>query len=85
MMEARDMAAHISQMGSKTALDENAVRVIVQDAFDSYEETTGKPRHEQNLDNFTKLFGALSWVKGAACAFGTLLTAIELYFKLHGR
>ena len=37
-------------------MDENAVQVIVDRAFRTYEGETGLPRHTQNLDNFEKLF-----------------------------
>ena len=41
-------------------MDENAVKVIVQEGFESYETATGKPRHEQNLGKFDKIFEAMA-------------------------
>ena len=60
-------------------MDENAVKVIVQEAFDGYEAQTGKPRHEQNLTNFKDLFGAMNWLKGAGAAIGLILMALQIY------
>lgn len=45
-------------------MTENDVKVIVNEAFSQYEESTGKPRHNENLGNFTELFRALNWLKG---------------------
>jgi hypothetical protein len=61
-------------------MDENAVKVIVQAGFDTYEEKTGLPRHNENLKNFEKLFGAANWIKGAAWAF-VALNGLNLILK----
>lgn len=42
--------------GKGLGMTESGVQVIVMKAFENYEEKTGKPRHEQNLRNFAKLF-----------------------------
>jgi hypothetical protein len=53
------------------AIDENAVKVIVNAGFADYEEKTGLPRHKENLGNFEKLFGLANRGIGImlACAF----------------
>lgn len=53
-------------------MDENAVRVIVNDGFRAYEKDTGLPRHTQNLANFDKLFRLANRGIGVILAFGFL-------------
>jgi hypothetical protein len=50
---------------------ESDVKVIVNEAFSTYEEKTGLPRHEENLGNFREIFAILNRWKGfaVACTF----------------
>lgn len=54
-------------------MDENAVRTIVMDERESYEQTFGRPRHEENLANFKKLFDFVATLKGISIAGGVVV------------
>jgi hypothetical protein len=49
-------------------MTENDVRVIVYNAFDTYEQDTALPRHQENLANFRKLFALVNKARGAFIA-----------------
>jgi hypothetical protein len=54
-------------------MDENAVQVIVDKAFRTYEAETGLPRHNQNMGNFEKLFRLANRGIGIMLACGFLI------------
>lgn len=65
-------------------MTESGVQVIVLEAFKDYEEKTGKPRHDENLDNFRELFGTQSELKGAVGAVKTMVLGFGLLFSFIG-
>lgn len=54
-------------------MSEAEVKVVVNDAFADYERETGKPRHEENLSKFEKIFELMNKLRGAVLAFGLLV------------
>lgn len=46
-------------------MTESGVRVMVMEAFATYEKETGLPRHNENLGNFTKVFAAMNQAIGS--------------------
>lgn len=46
-------------------MSEAEVKVVVYEAFETYEEKTGKPRHEENLANFATLKTSFDMLRGA--------------------
>lgn len=45
-------------------MSESDVQVIVNDAFSTYERETGKPRHEENTENFKEVFRMFNMLRG---------------------
>jgi hypothetical protein len=58
-------------------MTENAVMVIVMNAFALYEKETSLPRHTENLGNFTMLFAAMNKATGS---LNTLRWVIGIVF-----
>jgi hypothetical protein len=60
--------------GSKRrhAMTDNDVIVIAGAITKEYEEKTGKPRHEENLDNFRVIFEFMTTAKSYARAAGVI-------------
>lgn len=63
----------MAQRRKAVEMSESDVKVIVNDSFALYEEKTAKPRHEENLGNFTELFRVLNLVKGMGIALIALV------------
>lgn len=55
---------------STDAMSESEVLNLVNEAFDRYEDRTGKPRHEENVQKFEELFRVLNKMRGAMWACG---------------
>lgn len=49
-------------------MGENDVKVMLNAAFEGYEERTGLPRHTENLGNFRRLFSLANRAIGIAIA-----------------
>lgn len=45
-------------------MTENDVRVLFNEALGNYEKDKGLPRHEENLNNFAKLFAIVNKTSG---------------------